>query len=108
MRDNFRSVRCSLPQWSGSVKEVMPISTLTCKGQVTVPKAVRERLDLREGDTLEFNVDETGRIVVSPQRRGRGVCGVLSDFASDEPVSVEAMDQAVRRRAAEKAHRGSR
>ena len=86
----------------------MPISTVTSKGQVTVPKAIRERLGLREGDMLEFNVDEAGRIVVSPHRRGEGVCGVLGDFASDEPVSVEDMNQAIRRRAAERTHRGSR
>ncbi len=32
---------------------------ITTKGQVTVPKAVRERLGLRPGDELEF-VEENG------------------------------------------------
>jgi len=83
----------------------MPTSTLTSKGQVTVPKAIRDRLGLVEGDVLEFTVDDGGRIVVRPRDRGAGVCGVLRDFASDEAVSVEEMKRAVRRRAAAKSRR---
>jgi AbrB family looped-hinge helix DNA binding protein len=86
----------------------MPKSTLTSKGQVTVPKAIRERFDLREGDTLEFTTDEHGRFVVRPQRPGSGVCGVLRDFAPAVPVTVEEMKRAVRRRAAKSADRRSR
>ncbi|RLE30909.1 MAG: AbrB family transcriptional regulator [Acidobacteria bacterium] len=86
----------------------MPIVTVTSKGQVTVPKAIRERLDINEGDKLEFSIDEEGRIVVRSQRGGVGVSGILSDFAPDEPVTAEAMNRAVRRRAAKKARRGSR
>jgi AbrB family looped-hinge helix DNA binding protein len=77
----------------------MPTSTLTSKGQVTVPKVIRERLGLHEGDVLEFSVDDTGGLRVRPRRRSAGVCGTLRDFAPTEPVSVETMKEAVRRRA---------
>ena len=30
------------------------VSTVTTKGQITIPKAVRERLNLRAGDAVEF------------------------------------------------------
>ena len=83
----------------------MPKSTLTSKGQVTVPKVIRDRFDLKEGDQLEFAVEETGRIVLRPSRHGDGVTGVLRDYAPEKPVSVEAMREAVRRRAASKAGR---
>ncbi|HEX9726491.1 MAG TPA: AbrB/MazE/SpoVT family DNA-binding domain-containing protein [Vicinamibacteria bacterium] len=76
----------------------MPTSTVTSKGQVTIPKAIRERLGLSEGDTLEFAIDDAGRIVARPAERRRGVCGVLRDFAPQRPVTVEAMKEAVRRR----------
>lgn len=33
---------------------------MTSKGQVTVPKAVRELLELKAGDELVFDVDEAG------------------------------------------------
>ena len=76
----------------------MPRSTLTSKGQVTIPKAIRDRLELHEGDTLDFSLDEAGRIVVRLERTMGGICGVLSEFAPEKPVSVEAMKEAVRRR----------
>jgi AbrB family looped-hinge helix DNA binding protein len=86
----------------------MPTSTVTSKGQVTIPKAIRERLGLSEGDTLEFSVDEGGRIVVRPAPGGKGVCGVLREFAPEEPVTVDEMNDAVRRRAVGKVSPGKR
>jgi antitoxin PrlF len=80
----------------------MPISTVTAKGQITIPKAIRERLGLSAGDTLEFSVDDDGRIVARPQRVS-SVCGVLRDFAPDVPITVNAMKKAVRQRAADTA-----
>ena len=84
----------------------MPISTITAKGQVTIPKAIRERLGLREGDMLEFSVDDVGQIIARPRHAG-GIEGILSDFAPDLPVSIDAMKQAVRRRAANIASHGN-
>ena len=34
----------------------MPHGTLTSKGQVTIPKPVRDQLDLHPGDRIEFDV----------------------------------------------------
>ena len=78
----------------------MPISTITAKGQVTIPKVIRERLGLSEGDRLEFSIDDAGRIVARP-RHADNVCGILRDFAPDVPVTVDAMNKAVRQRAAD-------
>jgi antitoxin PrlF len=38
-------------------------STVTEKGQVTIPKAVRERLGIRPGEVLEFQEGAAGEIV---------------------------------------------
>jgi AbrB family looped-hinge helix DNA binding protein len=73
---------------------------MTAKGQVTIPKAIRERLGLREGDKLDFSIDDAGRMVVRPQHADN-ICGILRDFAPDIPVTVDAMKEAVRRHAAE-------
>lgn len=39
-------------------------STVSEKGQVTIPKQLRERLGIRAGETLDFR-EEQGRLVVT-------------------------------------------
>jgi len=82
----------------------MPASTLTSKGQVTIPKEVRERLGLKEGDRLVFRFDDQGNLLVRPEARsplGR-LPGLLHHLAGEQPVTVEEMNEAVKRRAAER------
>ena len=45
----------------------MAHGTLTSKGQVTIPKAVRDQLDLHPGDRIEFDVRD-GLIMGRVQR----------------------------------------
>jgi AbrB family looped-hinge helix DNA binding protein len=42
----------------------MSTSTLTSKGQVTVPKEIRDRLGLRPGHQLSFEIEPDGKLVV--------------------------------------------
>jgi len=44
-----------------------PFSTMTSKGQLTVPREIRKRLGLEAGDRVEFVVEE-GRTVIRPAR----------------------------------------
>lgn len=44
----------------------MPVATVTSKGQITLPKEVREHLHVGEGDRLEFLIDEGGEVRVRP------------------------------------------
>lgn len=39
---------------------------LTQKGQVTIPKAIRERLGVAPGDSVEFAVNDRGEVTVRP------------------------------------------
>jgi AbrB family looped-hinge helix DNA binding protein len=86
-------------------KEVaVPTSTLTSKGQVTIPQRIRERLGLKVGDRLEFRLDASGRLLVVPEpasKVGR-VPGLLSHLAGDRPVTIEEMDEGSRERARRK------
>lgn len=64
------------------------------KGQVTIPKALRERLGIRPGQVLEFG-EERGRLVATKvQTRGRidGVFGMLSDGTSTDDLVAELRD----------------
>jgi antitoxin PrlF len=46
--------------FASSVEEFEEISTLTNKGQTTVPKSVRKALGLTAGDKIAFRVGESG------------------------------------------------
>lgn len=69
----------------------MPTARVTSKGQITIPKAVRDRLGLRVGDEVEF-VEEEGIIQLrkqagdSPFRRYRGYLAELAGRTPDELV----------------------
>ena len=39
-------------------------TTVTTKGQVTIPKKVREHLDIRPGSSVEFEAAPDGRIFI--------------------------------------------
>ena len=82
----------------------MASSTLTSKGQITIPRDVRDRLGLREGDRVVFQFDEHGNLLLRQESRnplGR-LPGLLKHLVKDRPVTLEEMKEAVKRRAAEK------
>jgi AbrB family looped-hinge helix DNA binding protein len=70
-------------------------ATLTSKGQITLPKEIRERLGLDAGSMLDFQILEdntiTAREVKPDARRIRGL--LKSPLAT--PPTVEKMDEAV-------------
>lgn len=66
-------------------------TTLTTKGQVTIPKPIRDRLGLGPGSAVEFEVAEDGRVILRPadrkfpaksrfeRLRGRATAGLSTD-----------------------------
>ena len=76
----------------------MASATLTSKGQITIPKEVRERLGVEAGDRLEFVEEEKGVYkVVAATKDVRHLKGLVQK--PRHPVSVEKMNRAVRRAA---------
>lgn len=76
----------------------MTTSTLTSEGQVTIPKEIRDRLGLKEGDRLAIELDDQGRVVLRPELRnplGR-LPGLLRHLVPERPVTIEEMDEAIR------------
>ena len=72
------------------------VSTVTQKGQVTIPKHVRDSLQLVTGDKVEFVQNESGEIVIKPAtRKVIDVAGLLSRYKKVKPATIEDMDQAV-------------
>ena len=77
----------------------MARSTITSKGQLTLPKEIRERLGVRQGDRVEFRTDQSGRVWVEPATQDlmklRGMFGPV-----ERPRTQEELDEAIRRGAA--------
>ena len=48
--------------------------TITSKGQLTLPKAIREQLGLVFGSKLDFQVEPDGSLRARPMRRGAADC----------------------------------
>lgn len=44
----------------------MSIATVTTKGQVTIPKEIRDYLKLETGSKVEFIIDENGDVRIVP------------------------------------------
>ena len=75
----------------------MSTSTVTSKGQTTIPKDIRKRLNLHPGDRLEFVIDEYGRVLVFPASIDASeLAGMLKPPARQ--VTVEDMNRAIRKR----------
>jgi AbrB family looped-hinge helix DNA binding protein len=71
---------------------------LTTKGQVTIPKEVRDHLGVETGDRLSFVVQEDGTVIVKPITRHVRELGGLLRRPGQRIVSVAEMDQAIARR----------
>jgi len=76
----------------------MPSATITSKGQITIPKIVRDELGLRVGDRIAFRVLDDGRVVVEPE-----TIDLLMLRGSLQPrrkgVTLADMDEAIRKEA---------
>lgn len=82
----------------------MSTTTLTSKGQITLPKAIRDRLALREGDRLRVAAGADGRVTLERERQPLtgDAYGLLRRLAGRRPASVSEMRAAVRKRASRK------
>jgi antitoxin PrlF len=77
----------------------MSTAVVTSKGQITIPKAVREALGVDTGDRVEFIEVEKGvYTLVAATRDVRELKGLIPKPA--KPVSVEDMKRAVAKAAA--------
>ena len=68
-------------------------STITLKGQATIPKAVRKHLGLKPGDRVKFFLHPDGTVVLLPKLPVTALRGFLK--RPRRPVSLERMREAV-------------
>jgi len=74
----------------------MSLSTLTSKGQITIPKELRESMSIDAGDKIEFIINEQNEVVIKPiTKKAIDVFGQLNKYKKDKPVSIEEMNEAI-------------
>jgi len=63
----------------------MTLAKLTTKGQVTVPKAVREQLGAEKGDYLVFEMNEEGNQVILRTLKKRSLMDLYGSLEATRP-----------------------
>jgi antitoxin PrlF len=72
----------------------MPSASLTSKGQITIPKVIRELLQVKTGDRVEFVVDGDHVVLRPGTLDFRSLRGLLHQEGR-KPVSLKEMDAAI-------------
>jgi AbrB family looped-hinge helix DNA binding protein len=76
----------------------MALATITTKGQVTIPKSVRDSLMLSTGDKIEFVVTDKREALIRPISKKVDEVFDLLHNPGRKTVSVEEMDAKIRQR----------
>lgn len=72
----------------------MTMGTLTSKGQLTLPKAIRRALGLEKGDQVVFRLREDGIVELEPRNVDlMSLCGVLKPDVRG--VTIEDMNETI-------------
>ena len=72
-------------------------ATITTKGQVTLPKPIRDKLHLKPGDKIDFTLENDGLRVTPVTAPVTQLKGMLPKPAV--PISLQEMDEAIARAA---------
>jgi len=75
----------------------MAVSTITSKGQITIPKEIRDLLQLQAGHRVEFQFNARGEVIMRPRNRDFRALKGMVRHARKTPVSVNEMNEAIAR-----------
>ena len=75
----------------------MPKSTLTSKGQITLPKEIREKLHLKTGSKIDFVTDSSGQVILKPFRTNFRVLAGMVRSPHRRPLTLKEIDEAIAR-----------
>ena len=79
-------------------EKALPTATVTTKGQITIPKEIREHLQIQAGDHVDFIVLEDGRVVLKQATLDIESLEGLLYRSGTKRVSIEEMRRVIRRR----------
>ena len=76
-------------------------SAITSKGQATIPKAIREHLNLKPGDRVKFFKHPDGSVVILPKLPASALRGIISPRRGRTATIAEMREAAAAGAAAE-------
>lgn len=69
---------------------------VSARGQVTIPKPIRDHLGLTKGGPVEFVVTDAGAVLVRPRfESAQPLKGLLQHYAGNIPISLDAIDKGI-------------
>jgi AbrB family looped-hinge helix DNA binding protein len=72
-------------------------SVLSLKGQVTIPKMIRDHLHLKPGDRIKFLIHPDGSVVILPKRPIYALKGIVPAYkrskSVDRPIVKKSSDR---------------
>ena len=76
----------------------MALAKITTKGQVTIPKNIRESLHLHTGDKIEIFLNDQGEAIIRPiSKKVDDMFGILNN-PKQKAVSIEDMNEGIKDR----------
>ncbi len=82
----------------------MVAATMTSKGQITIPIAVRRKLRLKAGSKVDFVENQAGELVLKPRTGDiRDLYGIVK--YDGPPLSIEDINDAIGKAAVERFRR---
>lgn len=80
-------------------------SSVTSKGQTTIPKSVRDALGIKDGTPLRWRLKDGVLIVTAKTKRLEDFAGLLGKPPNGRRVSIDDMNEAVLDEAADRFRR---
>ena len=75
----------------------MATATVTSKGQITLPKEVRDHLGLKRGDRVDFSIDAEGNVHMRLAKRSVSELFGFLKRPGAAPVPIEQMGKSIAR-----------
>jgi len=81
----------------------MITSTISSKGQITIPKEIRGLLQVNTSDKIVFIPLDNGKVMITTkQNPATALFGMLKHKRPAKPVSLEKMEAAIQKRRAKR------
>lgn len=77
----------------------METGTLSSKGQITIPKKIREFLHIQTAEKLIFIPIEDGKVLITTeQKAASSIFGILKHKRKNHPATLEQIESAIQKK----------